>query len=108
MQSLRRANRDSNNHGVAVAEVRDLHGRSYRVGERAQDITGHSRRWMLWLCWAAMAGIGVFQYGYGVAVTPPHTNHPSRAAGAPWGLAPLVVVPARPAAPPGPSLPPLF
>ena len=48
---------------VAVVEVRDLHGRSYRVGQRTHDIIGHSRRWMLWLSWAAMAGIGVLQYG---------------------------------------------
>jgi MFS family permease len=57
----------STSNGVAVAEVRDLHGLSYRVGERPQDIMGRSRAWMLWLPWAAMAGIGVLQYGYGVA-----------------------------------------
>lgn len=59
----------SSNYGVAVAEVRDLHGRSYRVGERPQDIMGRSRAWMLWLPLAAMAGIGVLQYGYSVAAT---------------------------------------
>src|SRR5262245_18051474 len=59
----------SNSHGVAVAEIRDLHGRSYRVGERPQDIMGRSRAWMLWLPWAAMAGISVLQYGYSVAAT---------------------------------------
>jgi MFS family permease len=59
----------SNSHGVAVAEVRDLHGRSYRVGERPQDIMGRSRAWMLWLPWAAMAGISVLQYGYSLATT---------------------------------------
>jgi MFS family permease len=58
-----------NSHGVAVAEVRDMHGRSYRVGERPQDIMGRPRAWMLWLPWAAMAGISVLQYGYGVAAT---------------------------------------
>lgn len=89
----------SNSHGVAVAEVRDLHGRSYRVGERAQDITGHSRRWMLWLCWAAMAGIGVLQYGYGVAVTALHTTNGSSATGALWVLALWVVFQAGAAAP---------
>lgn len=52
---------------VAVAEVRDLHGLSYRVGERPQDIMGRSRAWMLWLPAAAMAGISVLQYGYSVA-----------------------------------------
>ena len=59
----------NNSYGVAVAEVRDLHGRSYRVGERPQDIMGRSRAWMLWLPWAAMAGISVLQYGYSVAAT---------------------------------------
>ncbi|MFG1929052.1 OFA family MFS transporter [Mycobacterium sp. NPDC048908] len=57
-----------NNHGVAVAEVRDFHGLSYRVGERPQDIMGRSRRWMLWLPWLAMAAASVLQYGYSVAV----------------------------------------
>ena len=50
-------------------EVRDLHGRSYRVGERPQDIMGRSRAWMLWLPAAAMAAISVLQYGYSVAAT---------------------------------------
>jgi MFS family permease len=57
----------SNSYGVTVAEVRDLHGLYYRVGERPQDIMGRSRAWMLWLPLIAMAGIGVLQYGYGVA-----------------------------------------
>ena len=51
----------------AVVEVRDLHGRSYRVGERPHDIMARSRTWMLWLRWAAMAGISVPQYGCDVA-----------------------------------------
>jgi MFS family permease len=89
----------SNSHGVAVAEVRDLHGRSYRVGERPHDIIGHSRRWMLWLSWAAMAGIGVLQYGYGVAVTALHTTNGSSATGALWVLALWVVFQAGAAAP---------
>lgn len=58
----------SNSYGTAVAEVRDSHGRSYRIGERPQDIMGRSRAWMLWLPWAAMAAISVLQYGYAVAV----------------------------------------
>jgi MFS family permease len=58
----------NNGDQVAVVEVRDLHGRSYRVGEHPRDIMGRSRGWMLWLAWAAMAAISVFQYGYGVAV----------------------------------------
>ena len=59
----------SNSSEIAVAEVRDLHGLSHRVGERPQDIMGRSRAWMLWLPWVAMAGISVLQYGYSVAAT---------------------------------------
>ena len=84
---------------VAVAEIRDLHGRSYRVGERPHDIIGHPRRWMLWLSWAAMAGIGVLQYGYGVAVTALHVTNGSSATGALWVLALWVVFQAGAAAP---------
>ena len=84
---------------VPVAEVRDLHGRSYRVGERAHDIIGHPRRWMLWVSWAAMAGIGVLQYGYGVAVTAVHMTNGSSATGALWVLALWVVFQAGAAAP---------
>jgi MFS family permease len=73
----------STSYGVAVAEVRDLHGRSYRVGERPQDIMGHPRAWMLWLPLLAMAGIGVLQYGYSVAATAMGTN----TTGAFWVLA---------------------
>jgi MFS family permease len=84
---------------VAVVEVRDLHGRSYRVGERPQDITGHSRKWMLGLSWAAMAGIGVLQYGYGVAVTALHATNGPSVTGALWVLALWVVFQAGAAAP---------
>lgn len=82
--------------GAGVVEVRDLHGRSYRVGERPHDIMGHSRRWMLWLTWVAMAGIGVLQYGYGVAVAALDTTN---ASGAFWVLALWVVFQAGAAAP---------
>ena len=84
---------------VAVVEVRDLHGRSYRVGQRPHDIIGHSRRWMLWLSWAAMAGIGVLQYGYGVAVAALHVTNGTSATGALWVLALWVVFQAGAAAP---------
>jgi MFS family permease len=84
---------------VAVVEVRDLHGRSYRVGERPHDITGHSRTWMLGLSWAAMAGIGVLQYGYGVAVTALHATDGASVTGALWVLALWVVFQAGAAAP---------
>ena len=88
-----------NSSPVAVVEVRDLHGRSYRVGEQPHDIIGRSRRWMLWLPWAAMAGIGVLQYGYGVAVTALHVTNGSSATGALWVLALWVMFQAGAAAP---------
>jgi MFS family permease len=84
---------------VAVVEVRDLHGRSYRVGERPHDIIGHSRKWMLGLSWAAMAGIGVLQYGYGVAVSALHATGGASVTGALWVLALWVVFQAGAAAP---------
>jgi MFS family permease len=84
---------------VGVVEVRDLHGRSYRVGERPHDIIGRSRQWMLWPAWAAMAGIGVLQYGYGVAVTALYAPAGPNATGAYWVLALWVVFQAGAAAP---------
>lgn len=84
---------------LAVVEVRDLRGRSYRIGERPEDLTGHSRKWMLWLSWIAMAGIGVLQYGYGVAVAALHVTNGSNATGALWVLALWVVFQAGAAAP---------
>jgi MFS family permease len=82
-----------------VVEVRDLRGRSYRVGERPHDLIGHSRTWMLWLSWIAMAGIGVLQYGFGVAVTALHVTNGSSATGAFWVLALWLVFQAGAAAP---------
>ena len=84
---------------VNVVEVRDLRGRSYRVGERPQDLIGRSRTWMLCLCWAAMAGIGVLQYGYGVALAALHVTSGSSVTGALWVLALWVVFQAGAAAP---------
>jgi MFS family permease len=80
-------------------EVRDLRGRAYRVGERPHDLIGHSRTWILWLSWVAMAGIGVLQYGYGVAVAALHVTNGSSATGALWVLALWVVFQAGAAAP---------
>ncbi|HEX4558526.1 MAG TPA: OFA family MFS transporter [Mycobacterium sp.] len=77
----------SNSYRIAVAEVLDLHGRSYRIGERPQDIMGRARAWMFWLPVAAMAGISVLQYGYGVAVTALEPMSGRGAAGAFWVLA---------------------
>src|ERR1700687_1648833 len=89
---------DNNSVRLAVVEVRDVHGRSYRLGERPHDVMGRSRKWMLWLPWAAMAAISVLQYGYGVAVTALHTNGWS-ATGAFWVFALWVVFQAGAAAP---------
>ncbi|MDX6432516.1 MAG: hypothetical protein QOE54_4882 [Streptosporangiaceae bacterium] len=47
--------------------VTDARGRSYRVGETAEQILGRSRAWMMWLPWLAMMAISVFEYGYGAA-----------------------------------------
>jgi MFS family permease len=84
---------------VDVVEVRDLRGRSYRVGERPHDLIGRSRTWMLLCCWLAMAGIGVLQYGFGVAVVSLHMTTGPVAMGAFWVLALWVVFQAGAAAP---------
>src|SRR3954469_10276467 len=84
---------------VTVVEVRDHGGRCYRVGEQPHDLTGHSRTWILWLSWVAMAGIGVLQYGYGVAVAALHVTNGTSATGALWVLALWVVFQAGAAAP---------
>ncbi|HZA12636.1 OFA family MFS transporter [Mycobacterium sp.] len=89
----------NNSGGVATVEVRDLHGRSYRVGERPHDIMGRSRSWMLWLPWTAMAGISVLQYGYGVAAGALQRTTGSSATGAFWILALWLVFQAGAAAP---------
>src|ERR1700761_6072701 len=47
--------------------VTDADGRSYRVGESAEQLLGRSRAWMVWLPWIAMLAISVFEYGYGAA-----------------------------------------
>ncbi|TQS42708.1 MFS transporter [Cryptosporangium phraense] len=43
--------------------VTDVHGRQYRVGESATDLTGRSRAWMVRAPQAAMAAAGLLQYG---------------------------------------------
>lgn len=51
-----------------VQEVRDHHGRRYRIGEQPRELMGRSRTWMLWLCWSPMLLVGAAQYAYGAAV----------------------------------------
>lgn len=82
-----------------VAEVRDHRGRSYRVGERPEDLIGCSRTWMLAFAWIAMACIGVLQYGFGVALTALHVTGGGSLTGALWVLAVWVVFQAGAAAP---------
>ncbi|MCW2550761.1 MAG: transporter [Mycobacterium sp.] len=82
-----------------VVEIRDLRGRSYRVGERPQDLIGCSRTCMLAFAWVAMAGIGVLQYGYGVALMALHVTSGKSLTGALWVLALWVVFQAGAAAP---------
>ncbi|MFD8736097.1 OFA family MFS transporter [Streptomyces sp. NPDC059618] len=53
--------------GRAYREVTDARGRVYRVGESDRDILGHSRSFMVYLPWAAMMAISVFEYAYGSA-----------------------------------------
>ncbi|PRY42202.1 MFS transporter [Umezawaea tangerina] len=68
-----------------VQEVRDVHGRRYRVGETDRELVGRSRAWSLWLAWAAMLAAGVQQYGFGVVVPVLTATHPL--ADVVWALA---------------------
>ncbi|WP_046469835.1 MFS transporter [Allosalinactinospora lopnorensis] len=47
-------------------EVRDLHGRRYRLGEADRELLGYSRAWVPWAAGLAMLAAGVGQYGYAV------------------------------------------
>ncbi|RRO20608.1 MFS transporter [Saccharopolyspora rhizosphaerae] len=49
-------------------EVRDHHGRRYRVGEQPRELTGRSRAAMLWACWLPMLLVGTMQYAFGAAM----------------------------------------
>ncbi len=51
-----------------VRELRDVHGRRYRVGESDRELLGRSRTWITWLAAAAMLAAGVQQYGFGAIV----------------------------------------
>ncbi len=51
-----------------VRELRDVHGRQYRVGESDRDLLGRPRTWITWLAAAAMLAAGVQQYGFGAIV----------------------------------------
>ncbi|WP_304451975.1 MFS transporter [Nocardiopsis sp. YSL2] len=55
-------------HPARTEIVRDWRGRSYRVGPTARVLTGVSRPVVLARALAAVAAIGVLQFGYGTAV----------------------------------------
>jgi MFS family permease len=52
---------------ASYREITDANGRVYRVGETDRDLLGRSRVSMVWLPWAAMMAVSVFEYGYGAA-----------------------------------------
>lgn len=52
---------------VTYRELTDRNGRVYRVGETDRELLGHSRKIMVYLPWAAMMAISVFEYAYGSA-----------------------------------------
>lgn len=52
----------------AAGETLEFLGRRYFVGPTAEELLGRNRGWMLWLPWAAMAAVGILQYGFGSLV----------------------------------------
>jgi hypothetical protein len=52
---------------ASYREVTDANNRVYRVGEIDHELLGRSRAWMVWLPWAAMMAVSVYEYGYGAA-----------------------------------------
>ena len=52
---------------ASYREVTDANNRVYRVGETDHELLGRSRAWMVWLPWAAMMAVSVYEYGYGAA-----------------------------------------
>jgi MFS family permease len=53
---------------VTSTSTIDFLGRRFDVGPTADELLGRSRTWMLRASWAAMAAIGVLQYGFGSLV----------------------------------------
>jgi MFS family permease len=70
-----------------VREIRDNHGRSYRVGESPEELIGRPRSSVLWQAWTPMAAVGVLQYGYGAAVPALMERNGWSLVGAIWLLA---------------------
>jgi MFS family permease len=71
----------------AVREIRDNHGRRYRVGESPVELIGRPRASVLWQAWVPMAVVGVLQYGYGAAVPALMERNGWSLVGAIWLLA---------------------
>ncbi|MDP9793251.1 MFS family permease [Catenuloplanes nepalensis] len=64
---------------MATREIRDLYGRHYRVGETDRQLLGRPRAVLLATACAAMAAVGLLQYGFAAALpvldpTFPHTE----------------------------------
>ena len=70
-----------------VREIRDNHGRSYRVGESPEELIGRPRSRVVWQAWIPMAAVGVLQYGYGAAVPALMERNGWNLVGAIWLLA---------------------
>ncbi len=60
---------------VPYREVRDAHGRMYRVGETDLDIMGRKRKWMVILPWVGMTGISSAEYAFASAEDTLRTAH---------------------------------
>src|SRR5882672_12785745 len=52
---------------ASYREIVDANDRVYRVGETDRELLGRSQAWMVWLPWAAMMAVSVYEYGYGAA-----------------------------------------
>lgn len=76
---------------AAFQEVRDWHGRRYRVGEDPVDLIGRPRSSVLRMAWVPMAAVGVLQYGYGAAVPALMARNGWGLVGAFWLLAVWIV-----------------
>jgi MFS family permease len=60
---------------TVTREVSDVYGRHYRIGESAEELTGHSRRSLMWAAWACMVAISPLQYAFGAAALGLQTVH---------------------------------
>ncbi|MGW8377547.1 OFA family MFS transporter [Streptomyces sp. ODS28] len=84
-----------------VRFVRDAQGREYRIGESDRDLLGYPRRTMVWLPWAAMLGISIFEYAFGAAEATLSRAHHWTSTGTFWTLSVWVFFQAAVAFPAG-------